>query len=231
VNNGLKRGFRIAAVAAAAALVAGSAVAIAGAAGGKGRARAVVKRHVVKRVVRAGVHADVSLVRADGSTDAFSVDRGSVTAASGTSVTLLRRDGKSVAISLNSSTRVRGTITTGRPALVFSRSGVAFRVAAPGPRTMLGAAAAAGVKPAKVVHLQVSFVRADGSTGSATLDRGQVTASSSTSLTVKRPDGNSVTLAVNATTRVRGKLVVGGKALVLSRNGTAVAVLARAAGA
>jgi hypothetical protein len=82
-----------------------------------------------------------------------------------------------------------------------------------------------------VVHLQASFVRADGSTHTATLDRGQVTASSSTSLTIKRADGKSVTFTIGTGVHVRGKLAVGGKALVVSRDGAVVRVLARPASA
>ena len=145
-------------------------------------------------------------------------------------MTLLRRDGKSVTLTLNSSSKVRGTISTGRRALVFSRGGVAFRVLAPGPASMTGAAAAAPVQLAKVVHLEVSILRADGTSVSRTLDRGQVTATSTTSLSVKRADGQTVTFAVNGSTRVLGKLAVGGRAVVVSDGGTALRVLARAAG-
>jgi hypothetical protein len=220
VKKGWKRGFRVTAIAAAALLVAGGAVAVAGAAHGK-----AAKRQVVKQLVRSGVHADVSLVRADGSTDAFAVDRGRVTTSSATSLTFQRLDGKTVTVGLSTGTVVRGTIAAGKPVLVFSRNGAAFRVRAP------RAAAAPLVSPAaakaKIVHAQVNFVRADGSTGSVTFDRGQVTASSSASLTVKRDDGKSVTFAIGSGAVIRGKLAVGGRALVFSRDGTAFRVLAR----
>jgi len=222
----MKRGIRVVLLTAAAMLVAGSAVGVAGAGHGKAKA----KGHVAKQLVRAGVHADVSLIRADGTTDSFSVDRGTVTASNGTSVTLLRRDGKSVTLSLNSSSKVRGTISTGRRALVFSRQAVAFRVLAPGPASLNGAMAAAPVQLAKVVHLEVSILRADSTTVSRTLDRGHVTAASTTSLSVKRDDGQTVTFVVNGSTRVLGKLAVGGRAVVVSNGGTALRVLARAAG-
>jgi hypothetical protein len=225
VKIGWKRGFGVVAVAAAALIVAGGAVAVADAAHGK-PAKKAAKRHVAKRLVRAGVHADVSLVRADGTTDSFAVDRGKASTSSSTSLSLLRADGKTVTVSLTTSTIVRGTITTGRPVLVFSRSGVAFRIAAPGRRLAPVMPPAANKSP--VVHLEASFVRADGSTGTASLDRGQVTASSSTSLTVKRADGKSVTFTLGTGVHVRGKLAVGGKALVVSRNGAVVRVLAHA---
>jgi len=167
VKTGWKRGYKALAVAAAALVVAGGAVAVAGAAS-HGKAAKTAQRHALKRAVRAGVHAYVSLVRADGSTDSFAVDRGRVTASSPTSLTLVRPDGKTVSVSLASTTIVRGTVTVGRGALVFSRNGAAFRVAAPGPRTMQMPPAAA---KSPIVHLQVSFVRADGSTGTVTIDR------------------------------------------------------------
>ncbi len=224
MKTGWKRGYRILAISAVALLVAGGAVAVAQAAhGGKGKAKKV---QIAKRLVRSGVHADVSLIRADGSTDAFAVDRGKVTASSSTSLTLARADGKSVTFSVSTSTIARRAITVGRPALVFSRNGAAFRIVAAGPLT------AAPVMPAltgksPVVHVDVNFIRADGSTGSMTFDRGQVTATSTTSLTIKRADGKSVTFTVGADAIVRGHLAVGGKALVLSRNGAVVRVLAR----
>ena len=223
---GWKRGYRVGLACAAALAVALGAVAVAGAAhGGKGPA----KRAVANRLVRAGVHANVSLIRADGTTDAFAVDRGKVTTASSASLTLLRADGKTVTVSLSSATAVRGSITAGKPALVFSRNGIAFRVRAP-----RGTAAAAPLMPAAagkspVAHLSVGFVRADGSTGSITMDRGQVTATSSSSLTIKRLDGKGVTFTVGAGAATRGHLVVGAKAIVLSRNGAVVRVLARGA--
>ena len=224
MKTGWKRGFGVVAVAAAALVVAGGAVAVADAAHGK-----AAKRHVAKRLVRAGVHADVSLIRADGTTDAFSVDRGKVSTSSSTSLTLQRADGKTVTVSVSSSTIVRGTITTGRPVLVFSRNGAAFRIAAPGRRLAPAMLPAASKSP--IVHLEANFVRADGSTHTAMLDRGQVTASSSTSLTIKRADGKSVTFTLGTGVHVRGKLAVGGKALVVSRDGAVVRVLARPASA
>lgn len=219
MNKGWKRGFGIVAVAAAVLLVAGGAVAVAS--HGKG-----ARRHPVKRLVRTGVHADVSLVRADGATDSFTVDRGKVTGETPTSITLSRLDGMSVTLTRNGGTAVRGTIVSGRQALVFSRNGVAFRILAPGFRLVPLVPALGPRSP--IVHLQVSFVRADGSTGSVTLDRGQVTAESTLSLTIERRDGKSVSFTIGSGAIVRGKLVDGGHALVFSRNGTAFRILARA---
>jgi hypothetical protein len=219
----------VAVVAAGALLLAGGAVAVADAAhAGKGKGKLAKKAQVAKkRIVRAGVHADVSLVRADGSTDAFSVDRGTVTASSATSVTLHRADGKDVTFSLSTATVARGTVTVGKPALVFSRNGAAFRVRAPGARLAPAITAAVAGKKSPIVHIEASFVRGDGTTGTVALDRGQVTASSTTSLTLHRADGKDVTFTLGTGVVVRGRLAAGGKALVLSRDGAVVRVLAR----
>ena len=83
-----------------------------------------------KSLVR-GVHAEVSLIKADGTTNAFVVDRGKVTAESASSVTLLRKDGVSVTLGLNADTKVRGDIQVDKGAIVFSRGGTAFAVLAP----------------------------------------------------------------------------------------------------
>jgi riboflavin synthase alpha subunit len=226
VKTGWKRGYRVLAISAVALLVAGGAVAVAQAAhGGKGKPS---RAKIAKRLVRAGVHADVSLIRADGSTDAFAVDRGKVTASSATSLTIARPDGKSVTFSVSSSTVSRRQIKVGRAALVFSRNGAAFRIVAAGP--LVPGAGMPGLAGGKspVVHLSVQITRADGSTASFTLDRGTVTATSTASLTIKRADGQSVTFSLGSSTVVRGDLVVGGRALVLSRNGAVARVLARA---
>jgi hypothetical protein len=230
VKIGWKRGYRVAIVAAGALILAGGAVAVAGAAhGGKGTAKPA-KHQVAKKLVRSGVHADVSLIRADGTTDAFAVDRGKVTASSTTSVTLQRADGKTVTIGLSSTTKARGMVALGKSLLVFSRNGVAFRVLGPGARMAPPIAAMASQQTSPVVHLQASFIRADGSTHTASLDRGQVTTVSSTSLTIKRGDGQSVTFTLGSTTKINGRLVAGGKALVITRDGAVVRVLAYGAG-
>jgi hypothetical protein len=117
-------------------------------------------------------------------------------------------------------------VTVGKPVLVFSRNGAAFRVRAAGAGMPHPLAAAMAAQKSPIVHLDVKFIRADGTTGTATLDRGQVTASSAGSLTIKRADGTSVTFTLGTSVRVRGHLVVGGKALVVQRDGAVVRVLA-----
>lgn len=61
------------------------------------------------------------------------------------------------------------------------------------------------------------------------LDRGTVTAVSATSITLARPDGQSVTEAINSETKYKGvtsaaAIQTGRPALVLSENGTAVRI-------
>jgi hypothetical protein len=221
------RAFGIAAVGISAALLIGSAVAVAGP--GKG-----------KSLVR-GVHTEVSLIKADGTTNSFVADRGQVTAESDTSVTLKRKDGPSVTLGLNADTKVRGDIQVDKGAVVFSRGGTAFAVLAPrgaqaAPLTLrerieslrgrLAELKAKGLMGA--VHADVKLIKADGTSNAFSFDRGQVTAASDTSVTVKRADGPSVTKSISADTKLRGKLAVGGKAAVFSKAGAATAILAAA---
>ncbi len=185
-----------------------------------------------------GVHAEISLIRANGTAEAFVVDRGQVTAESASSVTVQRKDGVSVAIGLNGATQVRGDIQMGKGVIVFSRSGTAFAVLAPrGQQLSLGLGFGQGMGLAQLgaklkgkkfgaVHADVSFIKTDASTVSFSFDRGQVTAASATSVTIKRADGPSVTLSISADTKLRGKLAVGGKAAIFSQAGAAKTIFA-----
>ena len=219
------RAFGIAAIGISAALLVGSAVAVAGP-GKKG-----------KGLVR-GVHAEISLIKADGTKDAFVVDRGKVTAESASSVTLARKDGKNVTLDLVADTKVRGDIQVDKGTVVFSRGGTAFAVLAPrgnkaaalrlgngnGPGLGQRLKAKKGLMGA--VHADVKFIKADGAADSFSFDRGDVTATSDTSVTIKRADGPSVTKSISADTKLRGKLAVGGKAAVFSKGSAAMAILA-----
>lgn len=212
----------------AAALLIGSAVAVAGP--GK----------KAKRLAR-GVHTEISLIKADGTKDAFVVDRGQVTASSDKSVTLERKDGKSVTLGLNADTKVVGQIQADKGAVVFSRGGTAFAVIAPraekGAPLRFGHGNGLGQALAKVraarlsgvmqaVHADVKAIKADGSTVAFSFDRGQVTAASDASVTLKRADGPSVTKSISSDTKLRGKLAVNGRAIVVSNGSAAVAILA-----
>lgn len=221
-----RRAFGIAAIGISAALLVGSAVAVAGP-GKKG-----------KGLVR-GVHTEISLIKEDGSKDAFVVDRGKVTAESASSVTLERKDGKSVTLGLNADTKIRGDIQVDKGAIVFSRGGTAFAVLAPrGEKAAplrLGGGEGLGQHMQRgkmkkglfgAVHADVNVTKADGSIDAFSFDRGEVTAASSTSVTIKRADGPSVTKTISADTKLRGKLAVGGRAAVFSKGSAAFAILA-----
>jgi hypothetical protein len=228
VSTAKRRSFGIAAIGIAAALLVGAVVAVAGP-GKKG-----------KGLVR-GVHAEISLIKADGTTDAFVVDRGQVTAESATSVTLKRKDGVSVTLGLNADTKVRGDIQVDKGAVAFSRGGTAFAVLAPrgakaaSLRLGDGKGKGLGQRMARLkarkglfgaVHADVKLIKADGSSDAFSFDRGEVTAASETSVTIKRADGPSVTKSISADTKLRGKLAVGGRAAVFSKGSAATAILA-----
>jgi len=227
-----RQAFGIAAIGISAALLVGSAVAVAGP-GKKG-----------KGLVR-GVHTEISLVKADGTKDAFVVDRGQVTAESSSSVTLSRKDGVSVTLALNADTKIRGDIQVDKGAIAFSRGGTAFAVLAPrgdkaaplrlgdgkGTGNGNGNGQRLGRLKAKkglfgAVHADVKLIKADGSSDAFSFDRGDVTAASDTSVTVKRADGPSVTKSISADTKLRGKPAVGGRAAVFSKGSAATAILA-----
>ncbi len=223
-----RRAFGIAAIGVSAALLVGSAVAVAGP-GKKGTG-----------LVR-GVHTEISLIKEDGSKDAFVVDRGKVSAESASSVTLERKDGKSVTLGLNADTKIRGDIQVEKGAIVFSRGGIAFAVLAPrGEKAAplrLGGGEGLGQRMERgkmkkglfgAVHADVKLIKADGETVAFSFDRGDVTAASDTSVTLKRADGPSVTKSISADTKLRGKLAVGGKAAVFSKGSAAFAILALA---
>ena len=75
-------------------------------------------------------HADVSIVRVDGSTEQVTFDRGQVTTLSATSLTLKRDDGKSVTLDVQVGARIQGRLVVGGTAVVLSRAGAAFRIVA-----------------------------------------------------------------------------------------------------
>ena len=217
-----RKAFGIPALGIVAVLLLGSAVAVASPP--KGKSKGVVR----------GVHAEISLITANGATASFVVDCGQVTAVSAGSVTLQRKDGVSVTLGLNAATKVRGDIQTGKSVTVFSSAGMAFAVLAPRGQQALSlglgfgqglglARLGATLKGKKLgaVHADVTFTKTDGSTVACSFDRGQVTAASATSVTIKRADGPSVTKSISAETKVRGKLAMGAKAAVYSQAGVA----------
>jgi hypothetical protein len=76
-------------------------------------------------------------------------------------------------------------------------------------------------------------VKVKGTWETVTLDRGKVSAISSTSITLARPDGQNVTETIGSTTKFRGvtsasAVVIGKGAIVISMSGSAVTVAQRA---
>ncbi len=74
-------------------------------------------------------------------------------------------------------------------------------------------------------------VRQGGKWVTVDVDRGNVTAASTGSITLSRPDGQSVTLQISSSTKFRGKeatsagaLKTGVRAVVISENGTATSI-------
>jgi len=74
-------------------------------------------------------------------------------------------------------------------------------------------------------------IRSHGKWVTVDLDRGNVTAASTSSITLSRPDGQSVTLQIASSTKFRGTeatsaaaLKTGVRAQVLSENGTAISI-------
>ncbi len=141
---------------------------------------------------------------------------------------------------LNADTKVRGDIQVDKGAVVFSRGGTAFAVLAPRaakatPLRLGNGNEALGQRLARLkakkgligaVHADVKLIKADGSSAAFSFDRGQVTAASDKSVTVKRADGPSVTKSISVDTKLRGKLAVGGRAAVFSTGSAATAILA-----
>ena len=196
----------------------------------------------VPRPVLAAVHGDATVIDAKGGSKKLTWDKGDVTAKSDTSITLQRKDGKSVTLAVNSQTKTRGTVAQGKPAVVFSSSGAATAIFGAPDRSSAPSSPSSSERsgdqrqhggpfdvPRGAVHVGWALVMADGKTVSIALDRGEVSAKSDASITLKRPDGQSVTLKIDSSTKVRAKenaISVGDRAEAISQNGTALAILA-----
>jgi hypothetical protein len=88
----------------------------------------------IRPLARHGVHGDIIVKDKTGAYVTVTFDRGSVTAASATAVTLDRPDGQSVTLAVTADTKVHGAasaaeLTVGKPAVVVSRSGTATQIA------------------------------------------------------------------------------------------------------
>lgn len=191
------------------------------------------------RPVLAAVHADATVIDAKGGSKKLTWDKGTVKSKSDTSITLDRKDGKSVTLAINAQTKTRGTVEAGKPAVVFSSNNAATAILGAPDRSNAPAAPKAGNDrrhgggpfdvPRGAVHVGWSLVMPDGKTLAIALDRGEVTAKSDTSITLKRPDGPSVTFAIDSKTKVRAKdntVKAGDRGEVVSQGSTALAIIA-----
>ena len=84
-------------------------------------------------VARRAVHGDLVVKDKTGAYVTVTFDRGTVTAASATSITLSRADGQSTTLTINATTKVRGVtsvgaLQTGKPAVVTSRNATASQI-------------------------------------------------------------------------------------------------------
>jgi hypothetical protein len=189
----------------------------------------------VPRPVLAAVHADVSISSATGEKKSITWDRGTVSAKSDTSITLTRKDGKTATLRIDANTKTRGAVEQGKPAVVFSNAGTATAILgyrdqrSPATANDRGRGGGPFGIPRGAVHVGWALILPDGKAVSLALDRGEVTAVNSSSITLKRPDNVSVTLKIDAKTKVHakdGKINVGDKSGVVSQAGTALAILA-----
>jgi Lumazine binding domain len=200
---------------------------------------------IVPRAVLGAVHADVTTIDAKGQARKYSWDKGRVTAKSGASLTIARSDGKSVTLELGQETRIRaknGTLRVGDLVVAYSRDGAAYLVLAfqtregPPPPKSPAAPATEGKSngarlkslgiPGRFVHVDWALIMPDGKSFTLAYDRGEVSARTDGSITLKRADGKSVTLAVGEKTRIQKDGVkVGERAVAFSRDGTALNVI------
>lgn len=190
------------------------------------------------------IHVDVSAIGRNGQTRTLAIDKGKVSAKGASSVTITRADNVAVSLTVDANTKIRsreGQLTlaqlaVGAEVVAFSSAGKALLIGVKGDRN--GQAGPKGPRGGHkgpnilrgAVHADINVILVSGEKRSQTLDRGEVTAVSSTSVTIKRPDGPSVTLAVNADTKIRkrgqGSLAAGDRVEAISRNGTALVILA-----
>ena len=129
---------------------------------------------------------------------------------------------------------VGGTVVAGGGAAAYAASTSSTPSNPPAAGTPSSPSGVASARHRSVLdradHASVE-VRRQGHWVTITIDRGNVTAVSATSITLARPDGQSVTIALEPTTRYRGKeatsaaaLKTGVRARVTSMNGSALAV-------
>ena len=206
---------------------------------------AVGQTGIVPRAVLGAVHADVSTIDAKGQTRKYTWDKGRVTAKSDTSITIARSDGKNVTLGLGGDTRVRaknGRLNVGDLVVAYSREGrvylvLAFQTREGPPPANKPASTAKSSRQTRVlqenvvnvsglyVHVDWGLIMLDGKSFALSYDRGVVTARAAGSITLRRADGKSVTLAVGEKTHFgKDGVEIGDRAVAYSRDGTALNV-------
>jgi hypothetical protein len=188
------------------------------------------------------VHATGTVSYKDGTQKSWTWDRGRITALSASQVTLTRRDRVQVTFALTSSTAVRNDgasytladLRVGLVATVISQDGNAVVI-----RRIRGEGAPSGADqsafdgPAKgSVTGTIDAQYSDGTHRAFAYDRGRITEKTDAQITVKRPDGKSVSFAYDANLLVRDKgevegpdaLAVGAGAMFFSQDGKLVLV-------
>jgi riboflavin synthase alpha subunit len=149
------------------------------------------------------IHADVTALLKDGSSASAKLDRGKVTAVDSTSLTLERFvDKQSFTFAVNADTWYpRGQPKVGDQLGVVSQGGTALRV---NVWNKLDPQTTDRVGPFRTaIHADISLLLRTSTTKSETMDRGKVTAISSSSLTIARPDGKSLTFSIDDKTVAR----------------------------
>jgi hypothetical protein len=193
-------------------------------------------------------HAVGTITYKDASQQTWNWDRGRITALSSSSLTLTRPDKVAVTFTITSATLVRNDggsyalsdLKVGLAATVISQNGDADII-----RNVRGDGAPSGADqstvdgPAKdsvTGTIQAQYV--DGSTQSFDYNRGRITQLGNGQLTIKRADGQTVTLTFDSSTVVRGQgqlestgdLTVGEGGMFFSQNGALKLVLCLAPG-
>lgn len=175
------------------------------------------------------IHADVTALLKDGSSASAKLDRGTVTAVDSSSLTLERFvDKTSLTFAVNADTWYpRGPAKVGDKLGVVSQNGTALRV---NVWNKLDPQTTDRVGPFRTaIHADISLLMKDSSNKSETMDRGKVTAISSSSITIERPDGKSLTFSMDDKTIARekgqdesiGDVKVGDRLMVFAVDGNA----------
>jgi hypothetical protein len=140
---------------------------------------------------------------------------------------------------------VGAVAVTGGSVAAYGLSGAGSTTATAGstPAAVVASTSSTSPRTAKHAHPRALLARSDHATielrrhgrwVTVELDRGKVTAVSPTSISLLRPDGVTVTLRVDAATKVHGvasesAIAVGRRAGVISENGTALRINQRPA--